>query len=74
MADGENDPSPMSSTIPARVDLRASDTRKGRRLKYFTLGWNLTEALQSPFLRYLSYLQQQVRFSEFGLPWSLRRR
>jgi hypothetical protein len=25
--------------------LRASDTRKGRRLEYFTLGWNLTEAV-----------------------------
>ncbi len=34
----------MSSTIPAHVDLRESDTRKGRRLEYFTLGWNLTEA------------------------------
>src|SRR5215468_8383860 len=45
MADGENDPSPMSSTIPARVDLRPSDTHEGRRLEYFTLGWNLTEAL-----------------------------
>ncbi len=35
----------MSSTIPAQVDLRESDTRKGRRLEYFTLGWNLTEAV-----------------------------
>ena len=35
----------MSSAIPAHVDLRASDTRKGRRLEYFTLGWNLTEAV-----------------------------
>jgi hypothetical protein len=35
----------MSSTIPAHVDLRESDTRKGRRLEYFTLGWNLTEAV-----------------------------
>ena len=35
----------MSSTISATVDLRASDTREGRRLEYFTLGWNLTEAL-----------------------------
>ena len=34
----------MSSTIPAHVDLRESDTRQGRRLEYFTLGWNLTEA------------------------------
>jgi divalent metal cation (Fe/Co/Zn/Cd) transporter len=36
---------PMSLTISARVDLRASDTREGRRLEYFTLGWNLTEAV-----------------------------
>jgi divalent metal cation (Fe/Co/Zn/Cd) transporter len=35
----------MPSTISAHVDLRASDTRKGRRLEYFTLGWNLTEAV-----------------------------
>jgi len=35
----------MPSTIPAHVDLRASDTRKGRLLGYFTLGWNLTEAV-----------------------------
>jgi divalent metal cation (Fe/Co/Zn/Cd) transporter len=35
----------VSSTISAHVDLRASDTREGRRLEYFTLGWNLTEAL-----------------------------
>jgi hypothetical protein len=35
----------MSSTIPAHVDLRESDTRQGRRLEYFTLGWNLTEAV-----------------------------
>src|SRR4029450_5328749 len=35
----------MSSAIPAHVDLRASDTRMGRRLEYFTLGWNLTEAV-----------------------------
>ena len=35
----------MPSTIAARVDLRANDTRKGRRLEYFTLGWNLTEAV-----------------------------
>ena len=35
----------MSSTIPAHVDLRESDKRKGRRLEYFTLGWNLTEAV-----------------------------
>jgi divalent metal cation (Fe/Co/Zn/Cd) transporter len=27
------------------VDLCESDTRKGRRLEYFTLGWNLTEAV-----------------------------
>jgi divalent metal cation (Fe/Co/Zn/Cd) transporter len=29
------------------VDLasRETDTRKGRRLEYFTLGWNLTEAV-----------------------------
>ena len=27
------------------VDLRESDTRRGRRLEYFTLGWNLTEAI-----------------------------
>jgi len=35
----------MSATISAHVDLRQSDTRKGRRLEYFTLGWNLTEAV-----------------------------
>jgi divalent metal cation (Fe/Co/Zn/Cd) transporter len=35
----------VSSAISAHVDLRASDTREGRRLEYFTLGWNLTEAL-----------------------------
>src|SRR6266480_264181 len=35
----------MSSTIPAYVDSRATDTRAGRRLEYFTLGWNLTEAV-----------------------------
>jgi hypothetical protein len=35
----------MSLTIPAHVDLRESDTRKGRRLEYFTLGWNLTEGV-----------------------------
>ena len=35
----------MSSAISAHVELRASDTREGRRLEYFTLGWNLTEAL-----------------------------
>jgi len=35
----------MSSTNSAHVDLRASDTREGRRLEYFTLGWNLTEAV-----------------------------
>jgi divalent metal cation (Fe/Co/Zn/Cd) transporter len=35
----------MPSTISTRVDLRASDTREGRRLEYFTLGWNLTEAV-----------------------------
>ena len=35
----------MSSTVSAHVDLRASDTREGRRLEYFTLGWNLTEAV-----------------------------
>src|SRR5512133_1603149 len=35
----------MSSTIPGHVDLRESDTRKGRRLEYVTLGWNLTEAV-----------------------------
>ena len=40
-----NDPASTSSTIPARVDLRESDTRQGRRLEYFTLGWNLTEAV-----------------------------
>jgi divalent metal cation (Fe/Co/Zn/Cd) transporter len=41
MADAQT----MSSTISAHVDLRASDTREGRRLEYFTLGWNLTEAV-----------------------------
>ena len=35
----------MPSTISTRVDLRASDTREGRRLEYFTFGWNLTEAV-----------------------------
>jgi hypothetical protein len=35
----------MLSTIHAHVDLRANDTCKGRRLQYFTLGWNLTEAV-----------------------------
>jgi divalent metal cation (Fe/Co/Zn/Cd) transporter len=35
----------MASTISAPIDLRASDTREGRRLEYFTLGWNLTEAV-----------------------------
>jgi divalent metal cation (Fe/Co/Zn/Cd) transporter len=35
----------MSSTIPVHVDLRECDTRTGRRLEYFTLGWNLTEAV-----------------------------
>jgi hypothetical protein len=35
----------MSPTIPANVDLRESDTRQGRRLEYFTLGWNLIEAV-----------------------------
>jgi divalent metal cation (Fe/Co/Zn/Cd) transporter len=35
----------MPSTISTRVGLRASDTREGRRLEYFTLGWNLTEAV-----------------------------
>jgi hypothetical protein len=39
------DPASMSSTIPAHIDLRESDTRQGRRLEYFTLGWNLTEAV-----------------------------
>jgi divalent metal cation (Fe/Co/Zn/Cd) transporter len=27
------------------VASRETDTRKGRRLEYFTLGWNLTEAV-----------------------------
>ena len=40
-----NDPVMMPLTNSAGVDLRASDTREGRRLEYFTLGWNLTEAL-----------------------------
>src|SRR4029453_16044925 len=40
-----NDPASMSSTIPAHVDLRETDTRRGRRFEYFTLGWNLTEAV-----------------------------
>jgi divalent metal cation (Fe/Co/Zn/Cd) transporter len=40
-----NDSAMMPSTISAHVDLRESDTRKGRRLEYFTLGWNLTEAV-----------------------------
>ncbi len=35
----------MSPTIPANVDLRESYTRQGRRLEYFTRGWNLTEAV-----------------------------
>jgi divalent metal cation (Fe/Co/Zn/Cd) transporter len=35
----------MSSTISTPADLHASDTREGRRLEYFTLGWNLTEAV-----------------------------
>ena len=35
----------MSPTIPAHVGRRENDTRKGRRLEYFTLGWNLTEAV-----------------------------
>jgi divalent metal cation (Fe/Co/Zn/Cd) transporter len=35
----------MPSAISARVDSRASDSRAGRRLEYFTLGWNLTEAV-----------------------------
>jgi divalent metal cation (Fe/Co/Zn/Cd) transporter len=41
----------MARTVPAlnTADFkelrRASDTRKGRRLEYFTLGWNLTEAV-----------------------------
>jgi hypothetical protein len=35
----------MPSTIPAHVDQCESDTREGRRLEYFTLGWNLTEAV-----------------------------
>ena len=35
----------MPSTISTRVDLRGSDTREGRRLEYFTFGWNLTEAV-----------------------------
>jgi divalent metal cation (Fe/Co/Zn/Cd) transporter len=35
----------MSSTIPVHGDLRECDTRTGRRLEYFTLGWNLTEAV-----------------------------
>jgi divalent metal cation (Fe/Co/Zn/Cd) transporter len=35
----------MPSTISARVDLRGNNTRTGRRLEYFTLGWNLTEAV-----------------------------
>jgi divalent metal cation (Fe/Co/Zn/Cd) transporter len=35
----------VSPTISVHADLRASDTREGRRLEYFTLGWNLTEAL-----------------------------
>jgi hypothetical protein len=35
----------MTSRIPAQVDRRESDTREGRQLEYFTLGWNLTEAV-----------------------------
>jgi hypothetical protein len=35
----------MSSTIRAHVGRRENDMRKGRRLEYFTLGWNLTEAV-----------------------------
>src|SRR4029450_1040040 len=35
----------MSSTIPAHLASRETDTRRGRRLEYFTLGWNLTEAI-----------------------------
>jgi divalent metal cation (Fe/Co/Zn/Cd) transporter len=45
MYPGSVNVAPMSSTIPAQVDLRANDTRMGRRLEYFTLGWNLTEAV-----------------------------
>jgi divalent metal cation (Fe/Co/Zn/Cd) transporter len=40
-----NDAAPMTSRIPAQVDRRESDTREGRQLEYFTLGWNLTEAV-----------------------------
>jgi len=43
--EASNDAASMSSTIPEHVDLRESDTRKGRRLEYFTLGWNFTEAV-----------------------------
>lgn len=35
----------MSSTLSAHVDRRENDMLKGRRLEYFTLGWNLTEAV-----------------------------
>jgi divalent metal cation (Fe/Co/Zn/Cd) transporter len=35
----------VSSTIAVGADLREKDTRTGRRLEYFTLGWNLTEAV-----------------------------
>lgn len=35
----------MSWTIPAHADRRENDIQKGRRLEYFTLGWNLTEAV-----------------------------
>jgi len=45
IAGWQMDPASMSPTIPANVDLRESDTRQGRRLEYFTLGWNLTEAV-----------------------------
>jgi divalent metal cation (Fe/Co/Zn/Cd) transporter len=39
------DAATMPSIISTHVDLRESDTRRGRRLEYFTLGWNLTEAV-----------------------------
>jgi divalent metal cation (Fe/Co/Zn/Cd) transporter len=45
LPDGKIDSAMMPSTISGHVDLRESDTRKGRRLEYFTLGWNLTEAV-----------------------------
>jgi divalent metal cation (Fe/Co/Zn/Cd) transporter len=35
----------MPSAISAPVDSRANHSRAGRRLEYFTLGWNLTEAV-----------------------------